>query len=153
MNSSEIKEFHLIGLSLKGNTSNENGQSAIDCGSLWQKFEKGNYFEKIPGKLGNEIYAVYHNYEGDHTKPFSYFIGCKVKNDTEVPADLDKLIVPGGRYEKIIAKGKMPDCIAQSWKEIWNSGLERAYNTDFEVYDERSKDWNNAEADIFISLK
>ena len=43
-----IKEFRLIGLSLKTKTTNENGQSAIDCGSLWQQFEKGNYAEKIP---------------------------------------------------------------------------------------------------------
>jgi len=148
-----IKEFRLIGLSLKTKTTNENGQSAIDCGSLWQQFEKGNYAEKIPGKLSNEIFAVYYNYEGDHAKPFSYFIGCKVKESTEIPDGLNSLIIPAGVYEKIIAKGKMPDCVADAWKNIWRSNSSRAYNTDFEVYGERSKNWNDAEVDIFISVK
>lgn len=149
----KLKEFQLIGIALKTKTTNENGQSAIDCGNLWQQFEKGNYAEKIPGKLSNKIFAVYYNYEGDHTKPFSYFIGCKVKKDLEIADGLDGLIIPEDIYEKLTAKGKMPDCVADAWKKIWSSNLPRAYNTDFEVYDERSKDWNDAEADIFISIK
>lgn len=153
MDKIEIKGFKLIGLALKTKTTNENRQSAIDCGNFWQKFETGNYAEKIPGKLSNEIFAVYHSYEGDYTKPYSYFIGCKVKNDTEVPPGMDSLIIPAGQYEKFIAKGIMPDCVAETWKEIWRSNISRAYHPDFEVYDERSKDWNNAEVEIFISVK
>jgi predicted transcriptional regulator YdeE len=149
----KLKEFQLIGLALKTKTTNENGQSAIDCGNLWQQFDNGDYAEKIPGKLSNEIFAVYHNYEGDHTKPFSYFIGCKVKDDTEIPDDLDGLRIPNGVYEKLVAKGKMPDCVADAWKEIWRSNQPRAYDTDFEVYDEKSTDWNDAEVAIFISVK
>ncbi|MDQ6890751.1 MAG: GyrI-like domain-containing protein, partial [Bacteroidota bacterium] len=126
---------------------------AIDCGNLWQKFEKENCAEKIPGKIGNEVYAVYHDYEGDYTKPFSYFIGCQVKDDTKVPVGMDSLIIPAGEYQLFIAKGKMPDCIADAWKKIWDSVIPRSYKSDFEVYDERSKDWSNAEVDIFISVK
>ena len=70
-----MEEITLIGLSLKTKTTNANGQSNIDCGNLWQEFEKENYADKIPGKLSDEILAVYHQYEGDYTKPFSYFIG------------------------------------------------------------------------------
>lgn len=155
MDKNEIKEFRLIGLALKTKTTNLNSQSAIDCGNLWQEFEKGNYAEKISGKLGEEIFAVYHDYEGDFTKPYSYFIGCRVKSDTKVPEGLNSLIIPDQQYRQFIAKGTMPDCVADKWKEIWSSDTEipRAYNADFEVYDERSKDWNHAEVDIFISLK
>ena len=32
-----LAEIKLIGLSLGRKTTNENGQSAIDCGSHWQK--------------------------------------------------------------------------------------------------------------------
>ena len=117
------------------------------------QFEKENYAVKIPGKVSGEILAVYHDYEGDYTQPFSYFIGCKVNGDAEVPPGMDSLIIPKGNYQKIIARGKMPDCIANAWKEIWASHISRAYKADFEVYDERSKDWNNAEVDIYVSLK
>ena len=148
-----IDGFTLAGLALKNKTTNENSQSMTDCGNLWQEFEKGGYAEKIPGKTGNEIYAVYHSYEGDHTQPFSYFIGCKVRPGTEVPPGLDVLEVPSETCVKFTAKGKMPDCIAGTWNEIWESDIERNYRCDFEVYDEKSRDWNAAEVDIFISVK
>ncbi|HSV09758.1 MAG TPA: GyrI-like domain-containing protein [Hanamia sp.] len=144
-------EFKLIGLRLNGKTANNNGQSSIDCGNLWQKFERENFAERIPGKLSDEIYAVYYDYEGDNTKPFSYFIGCNVKTDTHTPAGMDGLVIPAKSFTKVIAKGKMPDCVADSWKNIWNSKIARAYQYDFEIYDERSKDWSNAEVDIFVS--
>jgi predicted transcriptional regulator YdeE len=148
-----LDEITLIGLSLKTKTTNANGQSGIDCGNLWQEFEKERYSDKIPGKLTNEILAVYHQYEGDHHKPFSYFIGCKVKAGTKVPQGLDGLIIPKGIYQQIQAKGEMPGCVASTWKDIWTSKIRRAYQADFEVYDERSKDWSDAEVEIFLSIK
>src|SRR6185295_11625014 len=151
MDKTEKDEFKLIGLKLNSKTTNENGQSGIDCGSLWQKFEKENFVERIADKLGNEIYAVYYDYEGDHTKQFSYFIGCKVTIDTQNSQGMDSLIIPVGSYYKVIAKGVMPDCVANSWKKIWSSIIDRAYQFDFEIYDERSKDWSNAEVEVFVS--
>ncbi|NOU20084.1 MAG: AraC family transcriptional regulator [Bacteroidales bacterium] len=151
MNMINIPKFKLIGLKLGNKTTNENGQSGIDCGNLWQKFETENFAERIQNKVSSEIYAVYYNYDGDYTKPFSYFIGCKVKNNSEIPHGMDSLVIPAGNYSKVIAKGKMPDCITNSWKKIWSSNIARTYQFDFEIYDERSKDWSNAEVDIFVS--
>lgn len=144
-------EFKLIGLKLPHKTINDGGKSNIDCGNLWQKFEKENFAERIPGKLSDEIYAVYFDYDGDHTKPFSYFIGCKVEIDTGTPPGMNSLVIAAGSFTKVVAKGKMPGCVANSWKEIWHSKMERAYKYDFEIYSDRSKDWNNAEVEIFIS--
>jgi predicted transcriptional regulator YdeE len=153
MNTIKQSGFKLIGLRLNGKTSNENGQSGIDCGNLWQKFEKEHITDRISGKIGDEIYAVYFEYEGDHTKPFSYLIGCKVKENSQAPEGMTSLTIPAGNFIKLIAKGKMPDCIANAWKDIWNSDIERAYQYDFEIYDQRSKDWSNAEVDICVSNK
>ena len=151
MDKTKKSEFKLIGLKLDKKTTNEGGQSSIDCGNLWQKFETQNFEGRILDKLSNEIYAVYFDYEGDYTKPFSYFIGCKVKIGTDAPQGMDNLIIPAGSFTKVIAKGKMPDCVANSWKDIWSSKTDRAYKYDFEIYDERSKDWSNAEVEIFVS--
>ena len=139
-----------MGLSLT-KKPNSGGQSNIDCANLWQKFEKENFASQISNKISDEIYAVYFDYEGDHTQPFSYFIGCKVKTHPEFAPGIDTLMIPAQSYSKFIAKGKMPGCISDSWKDIWDSKIERAYKFDFEVYDERSKDWNNAIVDIFVS--
>lgn len=152
MDKIDLEEIVLMGLSLKTKTTNANGQSNIDCGNLWQEFEKKNYAAKIPGKLSNEILAVYYQYEGDDTQPFSFFIGCKIKPGTELPEGLDSMVIPKGTYQKITAKGKMPDCVANAWRKIWSSGIPRAYQADFEVYDERSRNWNRAVVDIFLSV-
>jgi predicted transcriptional regulator YdeE len=105
MDKTDKSEFKLTGLKLDKKTTNEGGQSGIDCGNLWQKFEKENYVERIPEKLSDEIYAAYFAYEGDYTKPFSYFIGCKVKIDSETPPGMDNLIVPAGNFKLSIPGG------------------------------------------------
>ena len=153
MNKTELPAFRLIGLALPEKTTNTGGQAAIDCGNTWQAFTEGSYATRIPGRIGDEIFAVYHDYESDHLHPYAYFIGCKVAEGTEVPEGFDSLLVPAATYTHISAKGKMPECIGNAWKEIWNTDLPRAYQADFEVYGARSVDWNNAEVEIFLSIK
>lgn len=145
------EEFQLIGLSLGRKTWNEAGQSSIDCGNLWEKFETGRFAQRIPNAVSNAIYAVYFDYDGDHSKPFSYFIGCKVEPGTEVPEGMDHLIVPSQNYSKFTAMGEMPDCLRESWSKIWKTQMDRAYQFDFEIYDDRSHDWDDAEVEIFVS--
>jgi predicted transcriptional regulator YdeE len=152
MEKTKNKNFRLVGLKLENKTTNENGQAGIDCGNLWQRFETERIAELIPNKLNNTIYAVYYNYEKDETKPYSYFIGCKVDETTEISKGLSELLIPSQDYVKFIAKGIMTGCIADAWKKIWASKIDRKFGFDFEIYDERSQDWNNAELDIFISV-
>lgn len=152
MNTTSIGSFKLIGLKLQHKTTNQNGQSGKDCGSHWQQFEAGNYTARIPGKLNEEVVAVYYDYEGDHTQPYAYFIGCKVAPGTPVPQGMDSIEIPAGSYTNLVAKGIMPDCVADAWRHIWDTYTNRAYGYDFEIYDERSRDWNNATVDIFISV-
>jgi Uncharacterized protein conserved in bacteria len=153
MTQRKITEIKLVGIKLPHKTTNHGGKSGIDCGDLWKKFEEGNYADRIPNKSGNEIYAVYFDYEGDYTKPFGYFIGCKVTAGTDAPKDMHSLMIPEENCVAVQAKGKMPDCIARAWRDIWISNISRAYQYDFEVYDERSKDWDHATVEIFVSCR
>ncbi|MGY3052057.1 putative transcriptional regulator YdeE [Pedobacter sp. UYEF25] len=145
------KACKLIGIKLDQKTMNKDGRSSIDCGKLWQKFEIEKFETIISNKLSGDIYAVYYEYEGDYTKPVNYFIGYEVELNAVIPDGMVQLFVPQGTYTKIFSKGKMPDCVANSWKAIWQSQINRNYTFDFEVYTERSKDWNNAELEIFVS--
>ncbi len=153
MQKQKISNFKLVGLELDKKTTNEDGQSSVACGNLWQNFETGNYIGRIPNKLSDEIYAVYFDYEGDNTNTFSYFIGCKVDPDTQIPDKMKTITIPNDNYVKVISKGKMPGCVAHSWKEIWKSKIDRKYTYDFEIYDEKSKDWSNAEVQLFVACK
>jgi predicted transcriptional regulator YdeE len=44
----------------------------------------------------------------------------------------------------------MPDCVANVWREIWQTDYPRNYQYDFEIYSAKSFDWSNAEVDVFI---
>lgn len=144
--------FKLIGLKLDRKTKNGNGASEKDCGELWQRFEAQKIPAQIPGRISDAVYAVYFDYENKENGLFSYFIGCKVEENAQAPENLDELIVPGQAYYKETATGKMPGCISEAWKRIWDSGISRKFGFDFEVYDERSRNWENAEVDIYLSV-
>ncbi|KGO87862.1 transcriptional regulator [Flavobacterium rivuli WB 3.3-2 = DSM 21788] len=147
------ENFKLTGLKLDKKTFNAIGQAAIDCGALWQKFMGEAVADKITDKLSTDIYAVYFEYEGDHTQPYSFFIGCIVDADTETPNGLQSIEIPNQKYAIVTAKGKMPECVANAWQEIWKSDVDRVYGYDFEVYNELSADWENAIVDIYLSVK
>lgn len=143
----------LFGIRLKHPTSNQDGQSSIDCGQLWQQFEREAIQKGIPNKVSENIYAVYYDYESDYRGQYSYFIGCEVSEQASKPEHLDELVIPEQTYHIEQAKGVMTGCLTQAWERIWNSTLPRAYGYDYEVYDERSSDWNDAVVDIYLSIK
>jgi len=143
----------LIGLKLDYKTTNKNEKAMEDCAALWQSYMGGFVPNKIPNKLNGDTYAVYFDYDGDHTEPYAYFIGCPVQQGTEVPAGLDSITIPAQNYEVVTTKGKMPDCVAEAWREIWKKpDTNRTYGYDFEVYSE-NLDWSNAEIGIYLSVK
>ena len=152
MNKIEKNEMQIIGLELESKTINLNGKSGIDISKLWEQFEKEQIYSKIPNKVNNEIVAVYFDYDGDYNEPFSYLIGCEVTDGTDAPQGLKKITIPKENYRKFIAKGKMPDCIGEAWYKIWDTKLDRAYTFDFEIYGEKSQDWENAEVEVFIGV-
>ncbi len=153
MSKEMVNEITVIGLALKSKTTNAGGQSATDCRNLWHHFDDGDFQSVIPGKTADTVYGVYFHYEGDSSLPFSYLVGCPVSPGSIAPPGMISLTIPAGDYEKIAACGKLPDCVIQAWIEIRNGNYPRTFQTDFEVYDERSRDWNQGEVDVFVSVK
>lgn len=137
-------DFKVIGISRK--ISNDNAQKEIP--EMWKEFILNNYLEKIPNLKSNNIMALYTDYEGDHTKPFIYTIGCEVTSLQDLPTGLDGVTVPGNKYALFRVKGGLPDSLIETWKEIWTSkSLERKFEADFEVV--KGAD----EVHVYISLK
>lgn len=149
----EKDEMQIIGIELETKTSNLNGKSGIDISKLWEQFEKDKIFPKIPNRINNEILGVYFNYDGDYTETFSYMIGCVVMDGTDAPQGMKKITIPKSKYRKFVARGKMPDCIGEVWRLIWGTELDRAYTYDYEVYGEKSQNWEDAEVDVFIAVE
>jgi predicted transcriptional regulator YdeE len=147
-----IKEtFQIIGIEIR--TSNE--KTMIDIPKWWEKFYAENVKDKIPNKINGDVLAVYTNYEGNHTKPYSYILGCEVNSLDTIPEGMVGKIILSAQYEIFTAKGKMPDKIIETWQRIWNPEIEkrRAYVTDFEVYGTKYGDPENSEVEIYIGIK
>lgn len=147
-----ILPFNIIGISVR--TSNADGKSAEDLGTLWERFFKEQVGLKIPEKVSDDIYAIYTDYASDYTGEYTCIIGYQVRSKATVGEGLIAHEFSGGKHRKFVAKGKMPEAVANSWREIWGMDAElgRKYTADFEVYGDRSQEGTNAEVDIFIAV-
>jgi predicted transcriptional regulator YdeE len=149
--SKQEKKKWVIGIPIK--TSNENGQFFIDVPPLWERFYKEGMAEKIPNRLNKDLLAVYTDYEGDYTKPFTYIIGCEVSSLDKVPEGMRGIEIPAFSYAVFTAKGEFPQSMGIAWHAIWHSGLKRSYTTDYEIYHADFNPQNNPEIDIFIAVE
>ncbi|MEK6731170.1 MAG: effector binding domain-containing protein [Pseudomonadota bacterium] len=148
----KIEQFKIIGISIR--TTNENNKAIGDIANLWNRFLSEKIIEKIPNEVSSEIYAVYTDYEGDYTKPYTTILGCKVENLYQIPKGMVGKEFAGGKYHQLIAKGNITKgTVIQEWIKIWNSDLDRAYTTDFEVYGEKAHNPENAEVEIFVAIQ
>ncbi|MGY5352940.1 GyrI-like domain-containing protein [Wenyingzhuangia sp. IMCC45533] len=144
-------ELILVGLEIR--TTNENGKAAKDIPDLWRRFIKEDFKDKIPNKLNDTIYALYYDYQGDFTKPYSMLLGYQVTSLDDIPSNLTVKLIPKAEYFKFTAKGNlMEDAVFNTWKTIWQTDIKRAYTYDLEVYDDRASNPIDGEADILISI-
>ena len=151
MQNIKIEPLKVIGIAVR--TTNENGQAAQDIGQLWGRFMSERLVNKIPNKSEESIYSIYTNYEKDFTRPYDVILGCKVNIDAEVPAGMVSISINGGTYTKFVSKGDLTKgAVYNTWVQIWNSDINRAYSADFEVYGEKSQNPSDGEVDIFIAV-
>jgi len=88
---------------------------------------------------------------------FTYIIGSEVTSTDNVPDDMVSKKIPDAKYAVFSACGKMPDSIQNTFKYIYHEWLpkskyQHADSPEFELYDERSDDSENAEVDIYVPI-
>jgi predicted transcriptional regulator YdeE len=147
-----IQPFHIIGVSVR--TTNENRKAEEDIPALWGAFMGRGAAEAVPNRIDDTVYCAYTDYESDYTKAYTVVIGCAVPTLDAIPDEMVGITVPGGTYETFVAKGNVMQGVVQdTWEKIWASDLRRAYTTDYDVYGERAKNIQDAEVDVFVSVK
>ncbi len=152
MQTVKINPFKVIGIVIR--TTNENGQSAEDIGQLWGKFMSEAIAKKIPNKVDSDIFCIYTNYQGDHTKPYDTILGCKVNTLNEIPDGMVGQSFDGGTYKKILAHGDLTKGVVyKTWSAIFNQNLNRVFLADFEHYGEKAKNPTDAEVAVFVGVE
>lgn len=157
INKSEIK---LIGLSARTNTKNEMNPQTAKIGKLIGHYWGQHVAAQIPNRKNPGVtLSVYTEYNSDEHGDYTYFVGEEVSSFDNIPAGLQKLTIPAAKYQKFTTNpGKMPEVVINAWQQIWKMssddfGGNRAYQADFELYDQRASDPANTSLDIYIGIK
>jgi predicted transcriptional regulator YdeE len=111
-------------------------------------------------KNPNPPAAIYTDYEGDWKGYFTAVAGFKRKSVNDFSAGEVLAKVPSGRYAKFVKTGKLPDCVIDAWKAVWQAekdgSLTRAYTTDLETYPTMAKarpNLDNVTVELYIAIK
>jgi predicted transcriptional regulator YdeE len=158
MNIEQHAGFYVVGLATRTHNAAEmNGKGKI--GEVWQTFLARNLAAKIPNKLGVDLVAIFTDYETDHTGHYTYLLGVPVSSTEHLPPGLTHRRVPAGRYAVLCSnRGVIKQVVPEIWQRIWQMspsqlGGSRAFQTDYEIYDQRAADPDNAQIEVHIGLR
>lgn len=143
------KSKYFIGLELRTN----NEECSWTMPAHKDKFFKEDILSKIPNKVNGDILALYTDYEGDHTKPYSWILGCEVSSLDQIPEGLVGKVIPQSNYAIFTTQGEFPQGLIVAWQDIWNSGLPRLYSSDFELYRSDFDQQRNPEVKVYIAIE
>ena len=152
-------DIKLVGLTTRTNNRQEMDPSTAKIATIAGSFWSQNIAALIPHrKKPGTTFAVYTEYDSDEHGDYTYFIGEEVHSFDHIPSNLQQLTIPAANYQKFSTpSGKMPAVVIEAWQKIWRMsaeefGAKRAYQADFEVYDERAQDPNNTCLEIYIGI-
>lgn len=157
MNIQQHGGFYVAGFTARTNNAQEMSDKG-KIGDIWQDFLHPSVVSQIPNRVGLDLIAVYTDYESDHTGPYTYLLGLPVSDGDAVPANLTVKQIFAGRYAVISSeRGPIHEIVPRIWQHIWSMGPEelggtRAFKTDYEIYDQRTADPENAQIDVYVGL-
>lgn len=143
-----VAEKTIYGISTRTNNAAEMSPNG-KIPALWQSFD-----ESVPVDYqnGERVYGAYFDYESDHNGMFNVLAGFDGNTYPE-NIELEKIVIPQGKYLVFTHKGEMPQIAIDAWTEVWqyfdNDDCEhqRLFSVDFEYYA------NGNEIQVHIAVK
>jgi predicted transcriptional regulator YdeE len=156
-----LGELKLIGLTARTNNKDEltpgKGQIGPLAMKYWNEQIANHFFHRVTAGV---TYCIYTEYESDEHGEYTYFIGEAINSfEGQNTEHYKTLTLPASNYKKFTTDaGKMPEVVINAWQEIWQINDkdfegERAYVADFEIYDERAVNPDEAVVAVFIGVK
>lgn len=137
----ELKEKTIVGFTAR--TSNEDPQMGAIIGGLWKQLYTPENTAKIQNRVNAYAIGLYSDYDKEG---YQVTAGFEV-SDAERGNGFAVKTIPAGRYAKFSVHGDMIEAVADSWKEIWETPLDRTFTGDFEEY------LSQEDIDIYIAIK
>ncbi len=143
----QTENFHVAGIELR--TSNIKAAQTIP--PHWQRFQQEGVLARLPGKLSDEVYAVYTRFENqgrNNQGMYSLVLGAKVNPADPVPAGMTQVVVPAGPRMVFPVEAGRFDLVGQVWYTIWNfHEREKTFIAEYERYSA------SGDIDIFIGIR
>jgi len=155
-----LNEIKLVGITAITSNASEMDATTAKIGQTLEQYFGGNLAAQIPNRKNPGVtYCVYTKYESDEHGQYTYFAGEEVSSFEGISSRFEPLTIPKQVCAKFnVGPGLMPNICIDAWQKIWQMevddfGGKRAYIADFEIYDERAADYQNAILDIYIGIK
>jgi predicted transcriptional regulator YdeE len=150
--------FVVVGVEARTTNAREMTPDGI-IGRQWQRFMAENLLAQIPNRADSSILAVYTDYASDKEGEYTYVLGARVNATKDVPPGMVAKKIPAGQYAIFTSeKGAVEKVVPSIWEKI-NSlpksapGGDRAYQADYEVYDERAANPRQAQVDVHVGIR
>ena len=147
--------FTVVGL--EGRTTNANEMSSGGIiPKLWERLMKEGLLATIPDRAGDEIIALYTDYQSDKDGAYTYTLGARVSRAGTLPEGMKVRTVPAGDYASFSVHGKLAnDAVVGLWRQVWqlesDHRIARAYQSDYEVH-HLAEDGERA-VELYIGVK
>lgn len=154
----QIRGFTVVGISGRTNNAKEMTTDGV-IGKLWGRLMHENLLAKIPNRSDENIIAVYTDYASDHRGDYTYTLGAKVTRASEIPPGMTAVKVVTGKYEDFTSeRGPASEVVPEIWQKINGlpktaPGGDRTYQSDFEVYDQRARNPQDAVVEVFVGIR
>ncbi|MBT9462576.1 effector binding domain-containing protein [Hydrogenophaga sp.] len=139
--------LHIMGIELR--TSNDEAMHTIP--PHWQRFTEEGVLARIPGKLSDEVYAIYTHFEHagvDNHGIYSLIIGAPVSSTQAVPPGMSHAVLPASQRAVFPVPPGRFDQVGAVWQDVWQrDDLPKTFVADCERY--RA----NGEIDILVGVR
>lgn len=104
---------------------------------LWRRVMADTALANLPGRVGDEYYAVLNDYDTDQHGWYTKVIGVGVQHLIDIPQDLVAVSIPHRRRLVFEALSDMPAALARVWERVWDhqpTETKRRVATDVEIH-------------------
>lgn len=147
-------EFILVGKPYR--TTMQKCQNEIDIPKFWGEFMGNGLMESIPNRINHSLMGIYTNW--DYAENFDVIIGAQVNSDMRIPDGFVSHRIKPAKYMVFTVPGNTNEEILNGWKYIYgtwmpNTGYEREFSDDFDLFDDRFQSNTNPESEIYIPIQ
>ena len=159
--STQLGEIKLLGITARTNNKDEMNPETAKIGATAGEYWSRGLANEFQARANPGVtYAVYTDFESDENGEYTYFIGEAVESfDGQDTDKFTALTIPASNYQKFTTEpAPMPKVVIDAWQSIWQMkaddfGGARKYIADFEVYDQRASNSDEAVIDIYIGVE